>query len=159
MGQRTQLSLAVSPVVHDIVYFALLPPIIFEAGFSMRKVGFFRNIWAILMYAILGTLISTFSAGALIYLLSRGGVISTQGEQQHAHTSTSQPRRAPVPPNSLFARLRALIRAVSGAHAVLFATLISPTDPVATLSILRQARPPLPRVHTHASLPEREALH
>ena len=72
----------------------------------MRKVGFFRNLIPILLYAIVGTLISTCAAAALFYLLSRSGVI----EQ------------------------------MDGATCLLFATLISPTDPVATLAILRQVR-------------------
>ena len=45
----------------------LLPPIIFEAGFSMSKRGFFDNLVPILLYAVAGTLISTFSAGFLFY--------------------------------------------------------------------------------------------
>jgi len=58
-GRSQVLSVVVSPSVHDVVYFALLPPIIFEAGFSMRKRGFFDNIGPILLYAVVGTMIST----------------------------------------------------------------------------------------------------
>ena len=56
----------VSPAAHDWVYFGLLPPIIFEAGFSMRKRGFFDNLVPILLYAVAGTLIATFAAGAML---------------------------------------------------------------------------------------------
>lgn len=58
-GRPQVLSVVVSPAVHDVVYFALLPPIIFEAGFSMRKRGFFDNLVPILLYAVVGTMIAT----------------------------------------------------------------------------------------------------
>ena len=31
------MDIASSPLVHDIIYYGLLPPLIFEAGFTMRK--------------------------------------------------------------------------------------------------------------------------
>ena len=40
LGRRYPLVLT----LHDLIYYALLPPIIYEAGFSMRKRGFFDNI-------------------------------------------------------------------------------------------------------------------
>ena len=70
------ISIVVSPAAHDWVYFGLLPPIIFEAGFSMRKRGFFYNIVPILLYAVAGTLIATFAAGAMIFSLGNCGLIS-----------------------------------------------------------------------------------
>ena len=66
MGYSQVISVVVSSPVHDIVYFALLPPIIFEAGFSMRKRGFFSNIVPILLYAVVGTMISTLAAGVML---------------------------------------------------------------------------------------------
>ena len=113
MGQPATLSLVVSPMVHDIVYFALIPPIIFEAGFSMRKKGFFRNLVPILLFAVCGTLIATFSTGVILHALSEAGVIGTK---------------------------------LSLENAMLFASLISPTDPVSTLSVLRKLRAP-PMLH------------
>lgn len=109
VGRPRVISVVVSPGVHDVVYFGLIPPIIFEAGFSMRKRGFFDNLVPILLFALLGTLISTFSAGWLLNYLSTHGIIVTP---------------------------------LSIGDALLFAALISPTDPVATLSVLRQLNAP-----------------
>ena len=105
MSQPQTISLVVSSSMHEIVYFVLIPPIIFEAGFSMRKRGFFDNLVPILLYAVVGTLISTFTAGAMLFGLAKGGVLSPD---------------------------------FTVGHCLLFAALISPTDPVATLSVLRE---------------------
>ena len=108
------LEIANSPDVHDIIYFALLPPIIYEAGFSMRKRGFFANFVPILLLSVLGTLISILSTGFLLYGLAEAEVLHFK----HGELSI--------------------------AEAMLFGSLISSTDPVATLSILRGvSAPPL----------------
>ena len=109
MGYAQVISVVVSSPVHDIVYFALLPPIIFEAGFSMRKRGFFSNIVPILLYAVVGTMISTLAAGVMLFGLSQIGAIT--------------------------------FRLALG-ECFLFAALISPTDPVASLSVLREVQAP-----------------
>ena len=109
LGTAQAVSVVMSPGVHDIVYLGLLPPIIFEAGFSMRKRGFFHNLVPILLYAIAGTIIATLTAGGLLYALSR-------------HRFLSVPMQL--------------------GECFLFAALISPTDPVATLSVLREVNAP-----------------
>ena len=92
---------------HDIMYFGLLPPIIFEAGFSMRKRGFFVNIFPIALFAVVGTLVSILATGALLYAFR--GYLATD---------------------------------LTLSQAMLFGALISSTDPVATLGILRSVNAP-----------------
>jgi sodium/hydrogen exchanger 8 len=59
-----------------VFFFFLLPPIIFEAGYSVDRKGFFENIGAITLYAMLGTLISTFVVGILCFYAAKVGMIS-----------------------------------------------------------------------------------
>jgi sodium/hydrogen exchanger 8 len=42
-----------------VFFFALLPPIILEAGYTMKRRRFFKNIVSIVLFAVVGTLIST----------------------------------------------------------------------------------------------------
>ncbi|CAF4070554.1 unnamed protein product [Rotaria sp. Silwood2] len=51
----------------EIFFNIILPPIIFHAGYSMKRKNFFRNLGAILMFALLGTTIACISTGIMIY--------------------------------------------------------------------------------------------
>jgi sodium/hydrogen exchanger 8 len=59
----------------EIFFFFLLPPIIFEAGYSLDSKGFFQNIGAITLYAVVGTMISTFVVGILCFYAAKVGLI------------------------------------------------------------------------------------
>eukprot|EP01062_Namystynia_karyoxenos_P003559 TRINITY_DN11288_c0_g2_i1.p1 TRINITY_DN11288_c0_g2~~TRINITY_DN11288_c0_g2_i1.p1 ORF type:complete len:901 (+),score=326.45 TRINITY_DN11288_c0_g2_i1:81-2705(+) len=48
----------------------ILPPIIFEAGYTLQHGGIMRNIGTILTYAVIGTLISTMTIGLLVWSIS-----------------------------------------------------------------------------------------
>ena len=84
-------------------FFLLLPPIIFEAGYSLRKKDFFANFWTVSLYAVFGTIISTIIIGYLVYAIGLAEIV---------HIDTSSPLEA-----------------------LMFGSLISAVDPVATLSV------------------------
>lgn len=55
---------------NDIFLFALLPPIIFESAYTMRQQTMIKNLDAIMMHAVPGTIIAAVSFGGLLYLAS-----------------------------------------------------------------------------------------
>ncbi|XP_077291472.1 na[+]/H[+] hydrogen exchanger 3 isoform X2 [Arctopsyche grandis] len=51
----------------EIFFNIILPPIIFHAGYCLKRKYFFRNLGAILTYAMIGTTMSSFFIGLLMY--------------------------------------------------------------------------------------------
>jgi NhaP-type Na+/H+ or K+/H+ antiporter len=60
----------------SIFIILLLPPIIFEAGYNMNKVSFFKNGGTVLMYSFLGTFIAIFSSSLMFWLVGQISFLS-----------------------------------------------------------------------------------
>ncbi|KAJ1348480.1 hypothetical protein KIN20_003785 [Parelaphostrongylus tenuis] len=66
--QKIEQKSAFSP---EIFFNIMLPPIIFNAGYSLKKRHFFRNIGSILVFAFVGTTISCFATGCMMYAFTK----------------------------------------------------------------------------------------
>ncbi|KAJ7395549.1 solute carrier family 9 member A9 [Pitangus sulphuratus] len=94
----------------SIFFNILLPPIIFHAGYSLKKRHFFRNLGSILTYAFLGTAISCIVIGLIMYGFVKAMVHMGQLKQWEFHFT-----------DCLF-----------------FGSLMSATDPVTVLAIFHE---------------------
>ena len=54
----------------SVFFVAMLPPIIFNSGYDMKRSYFFANIYAILAFAIIGTFLSTMIIGTFLYFIT-----------------------------------------------------------------------------------------
>jgi len=59
----------------EFFFFVLLPPIVFEAGFSLKRKHFFQNMCSILMFAVLGTMVSALVIAYGLFLASWTGLL------------------------------------------------------------------------------------
>ncbi|EKX42729.1 hypothetical protein GUITHDRAFT_164085, partial [Guillardia theta CCMP2712] len=92
----------------DTVFFLyLVPSILYESGYSLNQKDFFRNFTAIILYAVVGTVISSIVTGMTLFQLASKGSVTG-------------------------------INASSPKESLMFGSLLSATDPVATLAVLGQ---------------------
>ena len=59
----------------DIFFLYLLPPIIYDTAYKMKRGAFFKNIGLTMALAWGGTLFSTFAIGTVVYVAGRSGSI------------------------------------------------------------------------------------
>lgn len=93
--------------------YGLLPPIVFAAGFSMKKRAFFQNFGSIVTFAVVGTVISTLIFSGCTILLMMIGFVD-------------EGKLGSDPKIKIF----------------LYGSLISAIDPVATLSVFSDMEAP-----------------
>ncbi|GMH41763.1 hypothetical protein BSKO_09673 [Bryopsis sp. KO-2023] len=95
--------------------YGLLPPIVFGAGFSMKKKKFFHNFGAIILFAVLGTVISTIVFSLFTLMLVGMGAIKEENIGKNPAIKS-----------------------------FMYGSLIAAIDPVATLSVFSEMdAPPL----------------
>ncbi|KAM4821311.1 sodium/hydrogen exchanger 9 [Thomomys bottae] len=94
----------------EIFFNILLPPIIFHAGYSLKKRHFFQNLGSILTYAFLGTAISCMVVGLIVYGFVKA--MEHAGQLKHGDFHFTD--------------------------CLVFGSLISATDPVTVLAIFHE---------------------
>lgn len=119
-------------------FVVLLPPIIFEAGYSLHKGNFFQNLGSIVIFAVFGTIISTLLVGLGLFLL---------GKLSHYNYNCS----------SLLIGAGGVTMQLRLTDALAFGALISAVDPVATLAIFSamDVEPVLNMLGTHIKIVEK----
>jgi len=112
--QNTKLGTQISyaSVDPEVFFNIILPPIVLNAGLSLKRKHFFRNIGAIFSYAFIGTTISVATVGSIIFGLVQAIKIVFNDPYLADQFSLS--------------------------NCFYFGAIISPTDPLAVLAIFQE---------------------
>ena len=63
----------------EIFFFLLLPPIMIEAGYTLKRKQFFKNFGTISMYAFAGTFVTCIAFGMILYIFAAARLIPLEG--------------------------------------------------------------------------------
>ena len=64
----------------SIVFFVLLPPMLFSDGFNLKKRRFFQNIFYINIYGFIGTILNFLTVASVIYTANYYNLIRDFGD-------------------------------------------------------------------------------
>jgi len=111
----------------NLFFFYLLPPIILEAAYCLHNKHFFDNIRAILLFAVIGTIINFLLTGTILVLIQHSGLMGL-----HYTTNTTLGNTTAEDVEGV------RVTPLSTIEIFLFSSLISAVDPVAVLSIFAE---------------------
>lgn len=61
----------------EFFFIYILPPIIFAGGYNLKKDKFFKNIFYIVLYAVIGTIVNFLITLAIMIPINNSGLIYT----------------------------------------------------------------------------------
>jgi len=64
----------------ELIFFVILPPIILDAGYTLKRKDFFHNLGTILMLAVVGTVLNCIVFGYLMYGFAKAGWVPLDSE-------------------------------------------------------------------------------
>ena len=109
-------------------FLVLLPPIIFESGYNLHKGNFFANLGSILLFAIVGTLISALVVGGGVYILGVADLVYPLNFVESFAFGKNI---------SKYIRFFSVKSISRNFFKIISGSLISAVDPVATLAIFQ----------------------
>jgi NhaP-type Na+/H+ or K+/H+ antiporter len=109
-----------------IFFYALLPPILFYAGYELRRELFYRHIQPIVMFACIGTAVSALTTGGLLCLARPWFSTTTVDDGGDDNDNNGE--------DSMFSFAPTIMELFT------FGALISATDAVSVLAILQKKR-------------------
>jgi NhaP-type Na+/H+ or K+/H+ antiporter len=126
----------------NVFFVALLPPIIFNSGYHLRRELFFRHIIPISLFAVVGTVVSAVSISFLLEIVKGLGLTGDFAPSTFLKSASVVPLRSRLI-HTMYSILsiNLLFLAFSAFTELLtFGALISATDPVSTLAVFQAKR-------------------